>query len=214
MSFSLRTAFAAFTVLAVLVAAFFSGNWVFVSVCSLAVFVLMLASLPLALLTESTRKRLFFVTFSIVSIGIFLASGYFSAVDALAAKVVSMREVQAPLPAYPRNGQSLIPAGTNLIVPRAFSEGSPRLPVSQPAPFSDGPTVLTPRNAGTGSNLRPMVTAPLYISNIYEVRELKKLVTLLIACIVGAVVGCAISRLTPSGSQSVVNVNPSARKAG
>ena len=198
MSFSLRTIFAAVTVLAVLVAAFFSGNWVFVSLCSLGLFIFMLASLPLALLTESKRKRMFFVTFSIVSIGIFLASGYFSAVDTLASKVASMREVQVPIPAFPRNGQSLMPAG---IAGTAVNLS----PISQPRPFSGvSPIVASPNLIGI---------APTYASNVNELRELKQLVALLIACITGAVVGCAISRLTPSDSQTAVKVNPSARKA-
>ena len=193
MSFSLRTIFAAVTVLAVLVAAFFSGNWVFLSLCSLGLFIFMLASLPLALLTESKRKRMFFVTFSIVSIGIFLASGYFAAVDTLAAKVVSKMEVKVPMPAIAGTGQSLIP----IVV-----TGTPSnlKPISAPRPFSR----FTPN---------PIGIAPTYTSNVYELRELKQLVTLLIVCVVGAVVGCAISRLTPPGSQTLAKASPSVRKA-
>lgn len=207
MSFSLRTIFAAVTVLAVLVAAFFSGNWVFVSLCSLGLFIFMLASLPLALLTESKRKSMFFVTFSIVSIGIFLASGYFAAVGNLSSKVASMREVKVQGPSNrvipnplslqmagnPQTGQSLTPTGvpvTRINLPRPFSSGSP--------------VVVSPNPIGTVST---------YTSNVYELRELKKLVTLLIACIAGAVVGCLISRLTHPGSQAVAKANPSVRKA-
>ncbi|MDB4483622.1 hypothetical protein N9061_00605 [bacterium] len=193
MSFSLRTIFAAVTVLAVLVAAFFSGNWVFLSLCSLGLFIFMLASLPLALLTESKRKSMFFITFSIVSIGIFLASGYFSAVDTLASKVASMREVQVPIPAYRVIPNPLTPIPSNT------------KPISLPGPFSGVlPIVASPN---------PIGIAPTYTSNVNELRELKKLVALLIACITGAVVGCAISRLTPSGSQTVAKATPSVRKA-
>ena len=184
MSFSLRAIFAAVTVLAVLIAAFFSGNWVFVSLCSLGLFIFMLASLPLALLTESKQKRMFFVTFSIVSIGIFLASGYFAAVDTLAAKVVSKMEVKVPMPAIAGTGQSLIPlglAGTTNVKP-----------ISQPRPFSGVSPIVNSPN--------PIGIAPLYTSNVNELRELKKLVTLLLACIAGAVVGGAISRFTPPDS--------------
>ena len=213
MSFSLRTIFAAVTVLAVLVAAFFSGNWVFLSLCSLGLFIFMLASLPLALLTESKRKSMFFITFSIVSIGIFLASGYFSAVDTLASKVASMSEVQVPIPAYrvipnplslqmagnPQTGQSLTPKGV------AGAKINTK-PISLPRPFSSGSLVVN-------SSPNPIGTVPTYISNVNELRELKQLVALLIACITGAVVGCAISRLTPSGSQTVAKANPPVRKA-
>ncbi len=212
MSFSLRTIFAAVTVLAVLVAAFFSGNWVFVSLCSLGLFIFMLASLPLALLTESKRKRMFFVTFSIVSIGIFLASGYFSAVDTLASKVASMREVQVPIPAYRviPNPLSLQmagnpPTGPSSLTPRRVAGAASNIIFNQPRPFRSGSTVVQSPN--------PIGTVPTYTSNVYELRELKQLVALLIACIAGAVVGCVISRLTPSDSQTAVKVNPSARKA-
>ena len=77
--------------------------------------------------------------------------------------------------------------------------------ISSPRPFSYGSPAVLPPN--------PIGTVPTYTSNVNELRELKKLVALLIACITGAVVGCAISRLTPSGSQTVAKANPSVRKA-
>ena len=192
MNFSIRTGFIALTIFVILVAAFFSGNAIFISVCSLAVFASILVALPMALVLGSHKGRVSCFAFFTVSLGVFLASDYFSVKDAMATAAISSMEKQQPIPA---NGQFLLPPA----IP------NPIQPNFAPAPIGIGPNGLPLLN-GT-----PMAS---YTSNFFELQELKKLTMLLIACAIGLVSGFVVSRFAPANAMPVLNVTPQARKAG